>query len=236
MFDTCLKKTISYNFRFNNNNQYIECIIRKKFVKITPEEKVRQSFLSLIVSIVDTDKYTIRVEYRSLDISIYKKNIDSDFNPFSYPIMIIELKRNSSNLIQHKKQLFDYLNINQCRTGILSTCKEVYKYDRHNNKLKQITIDVFNQILQMNKDNIDYSEMFECAKNGCIDSFLELIREYGTNNRVVFLSSSYPFPVEAIWLTTVNDQIMFDIAGVRGKRKQKRISFDSFIRLISIKE
>lgn len=236
MLKNCLKKTISYNFNVSENRMCVECLVRKKFVRLTPEEKVRQSFLSIFLSLIDLKIYIIKVEFRNLDISIYTKYKYSEFKPFMYPVMIIELKRNSSNVLDHKAQLLKYLTVNKCNTGILSTCKQIYKYTKESSeKYTEVKIDDLCSFLRVHED-LDHFHLFEKAKKGCVESFITLISVFGANNTVAFRCSGYNQPIQAIWLRAVNGQIFFDISGVKGKKKQKHIPYESFIGLLSIKE
>ena len=236
MLTSCLNQTISYNFNFSENKTYIECLVRKKFVKLTPEEKVRQLFLSILLDIINTKIYIIRVEYRNLDISIYEKFEYSDFKPFMYPVMIIELKRNSSNVLDHKAQLLNYLSVNKCNIGILSTCKHIYKFTKEgSDDNTEVKIEDLSFFLNINKD-LDHYHNFKKAKEGCLESFVTLISVFGTNNTMVFRCSDYNQPVQAIWLRAINGHVFFDISGIRGKKKQKRIPYGSFIGLLSIKQ
>jgi len=91
-----------YKFRYKDldNKRHIFDIIRKKFVKMTPEELVRQHFLHFLTSDLGFSTSLISVEKqltvnnmpRRTDIVLY----DSDISPF----MIIECKAHTVELSQ----------------------------------------------------------------------------------------------------------------------------------------
>ena len=76
--------------------------------------------------------------------------------------------------------------------------------------------------------------LFESARNGNIDSFLELIEKYGKSNIITFRCSDYKVPIDTFLLSHSMDYIFFDFCGVKSKRKQPKIKKNAFIKLISI--
>lgn len=110
MILNCLDRPIEIYEYLIDNVSYIDCVIRKKRVVLYPEEKVRQAFILYLLSFtnINTDNYTIKVEYQNLDIVIYKKHKIKDFQPAHSPILIIELKSQNVDVLNFEHQLLNY--------------------------------------------------------------------------------------------------------------------------------
>ena len=238
MILNCLDRPIEIYEYLIDNVSYIDCVIRKKRVVLYPEEKVRQAFILYLLKFtnINTDNYTIKVEYQNLDIVIYKKHKIKDFQPSHSPILIIELKSQNVDVLNFEHQLLNYLNLGSCDNGILSNCKQLYLYSKSNGfRKKHITLCELDKLLIHDEMDEDIN-LFESARNGDIDSFLELIEKYGKSNTntITFQCSDYKVPIETFLVSYSMDYIFFDFCGVKSKRKQPKIKKNAFIKLISI--
>ena len=215
---------------------YTNCLVRNKEVILFPEEKIRQAFLLYLFSSISSYRkdFIIKCEYKTLDIAIYRKNGNEQFQPFNSPILIVELKRKSAYLINHENQLLNYLDIHFCDTGILCNCKDMYICSKENNfKRRKTNILAVTQLLRNKESALDL-KLFESATKGDLDSFLELIQKYGRSNKFRFVCSGFNTPIEAFMLSLSSNYIIFDFCGLRSRNKQPRTDKRNFIRLISI--
>jgi len=233
----CLDNPIEIDEYYVNNEIYIDCEIRKQKVILNPEEKVRQAFILNLFkfSNINSDNFTIKVEYKNLDIVIYKKHVNKDFQPAQNPILIIELKRQSINILNFKDQLLDYLKLYSCDYGILSNCKQLYLYSKINEDFirNEISLCELEDLLQYDKFNNDIS-LFNSAINGNLNSFLKLIEKFGKTSKFTFQCSGYSVPIEVFWLSHSMDYIFYDHCGCKSRKKRPKIMKTSFIKLISI--
>lgn len=79
-----------------NGKEYVFCEWRRKFVRLTPEEYVRQSFLHRLVEELGYPKELIAVE-----ASLQHKRADAIvYNPGMQPLMIIEFKADTVAITQ----------------------------------------------------------------------------------------------------------------------------------------
>ena len=74
-----------------NGKEYIFCIIRKRWLSITPEEWVRQNFLNYLILVLNYPASLIAVE-KQLLIGEMKKRFDIIVYKDSSPYIIIECK------------------------------------------------------------------------------------------------------------------------------------------------
>lgn len=96
------------NIRKSNDKEQIFCDWRQKFVRLTPEEWVRQQFLHNLVDTFDYPKNLIAVEApiqvgdvsKRCDAVVYNKNLQ--------PICLIEFKKETVNLTQ---KVFDQVAV-----------------------------------------------------------------------------------------------------------------------------
>jgi hypothetical protein len=82
----------NFNFRANNSKQQIFDIVRKKYVALTPEEWVRQNFISWLIQELKYPASHIAIE-KELLLNEMKKRFDAVvFNKDNKPAMLIECK------------------------------------------------------------------------------------------------------------------------------------------------
>jgi len=238
MILNCFHKSIEIKDYVIDNVRYADCIIRNKKLVLFPEEEARQAFISYLLQYtnINTDNYTIKVEYKNLDIAIYNKYELENFQPSHSPVLIIELKRKDIDVLKFEYQLFDYLKLNFCDTGLLTNCHQIYVYSKSNNferkSLKPIEL---SSLLSSNNQLDEDIKYFKSAQTGDIESFLYLINRYGKTSKMTFQCSDYKVPIETFLLSHLNDYIFFDFCGFKSKRKRPRINKNNFIKLLSIK-
>ena len=88
------------NTRIQNGKQYVLCAWRRKYVRLTPEEYVRQKVLHILESNFGYPRGLIGVEI-SIELSGLKKRCDAIiYTPKMQPIMLIEFKAEKVSLTQ----------------------------------------------------------------------------------------------------------------------------------------
>ncbi len=92
--------TYNFNIKLEGQRKLIFDSIRKKFVVLTPEEWVRQNFISYLVEAKNYPKGLIAIEKR---VDVNKMPQRSDivlFNNKALPIMIVECKATNVKISQ----------------------------------------------------------------------------------------------------------------------------------------
>jgi hypothetical protein len=95
--------------RTENGKEYIFCIIRKKWLLVTPEEWVRQNFLNYLTEILKYPASLIAVE-KQLMVGEMKKRFDIIVYKNALPFIIIECKE--MNVPLSETTLHQVLNYN----------------------------------------------------------------------------------------------------------------------------
>ena len=91
-----------------DGKEYIFCIIRKRWLAITPEEWVRQNFLNYLVEVLHYPASLIAVE-KQLLVGEMKKRFDIIVYQDSLPYMIVECKEMNVPLSESTiKQVLTY--------------------------------------------------------------------------------------------------------------------------------
>ncbi len=109
---------------------YVKCIVRKKDIKITPEETVRQLFLIKLINHYGYPVSRISVEHpihfgrevKRADIVITEKNHETD------PYIIVEIKK--PKLTDGKEQLKSYCNATGATIGVWTNGTQISYYNR----------------------------------------------------------------------------------------------------------
>jgi predicted type IV restriction endonuclease len=111
------------------NKEYIFDSIRKKYVRLTKEEWVRQHFILQLIEQYFYPKETIAVE-KQLLVGNTKRRFDILVYKQSTPWMIIECKHEQEKLTQQTLQQILSYNINlQVRYLLLTNGKEIMCFD-----------------------------------------------------------------------------------------------------------
>lgn len=103
-----------YQYRVNQKKGQVEifCLVRKKFVMLTPEEWVRQHFINYLVQHQHYPKAMVQVE-REIIFNNLKKRFDVVvYNPMGAPFMLIECKAASVKLSQKTFMQASVYNLN----------------------------------------------------------------------------------------------------------------------------
>ena len=92
------------NIRTQNGKQYVLCAWRRRYVRLTPEELVRQTTLQLLVNEYGYPHNLIAVEV-PIEVAGIQKRCDAIiYNQHMQPLMLIEFKAPSIHLTQ---EVFD---------------------------------------------------------------------------------------------------------------------------------
>jgi type I site-specific restriction endonuclease len=92
------------NIRTQNGKQYVLCAWRRKYVRLTPEEQVRQMTLKLLVEEYGYSHNLIAVEVAIMVAGTPKRCDAIVYNQQMQPLMLIEFKAPSVVLTQ---EVFD---------------------------------------------------------------------------------------------------------------------------------
>ena len=92
------------NIRTQNGKQYVLCAWRRRYVRLTPEEYVRQTILHVLETQYEYPHGLIGVEV-PIEVAGLKKRCDAIvYNQLMQPLMLIEFKAETVPLTQ---QVFD---------------------------------------------------------------------------------------------------------------------------------
>lgn len=133
-----LQESVFFKKDKNSNEiAYINCMIRNKEIKLTPEEIVRQLYLMVLIDDYGYNSKFIQVEYavktgsttKRADIVIFEED------RISQPYIIIELKK--PNSLEGKKQLESYCKFEGASIGVWTNGSEIeYYFKQENPKTK----------------------------------------------------------------------------------------------------
>lgn len=113
-----------------NAEYYVTCLIRKKEIKLTPEEIVRQLYLTVLTEDLGYPQSRIELEYE-VTFGREKKRADIvvfDKQQSTTPYIIVELKK--PKLKDGKEQLKSYCNATGAPIGVWSNGKSISYYHR----------------------------------------------------------------------------------------------------------
>lgn len=140
------------NIRKQNGKDYIFCAWRRKFVRLTPEEWVRQQFLHALVEQLHYPATLIAVEAQ-IDVAGTDKRCDAVvYDHQLQPVCIIEFKAPTVALTQ---MVFDQVAVYNHRLGvqyfILSNGKQHIACTIDNNRYQMLeTIPSYQTLCQKN--------------------------------------------------------------------------------------
>ena len=123
-------KDLENNIIDKSGKAYILCQIRKKEIKLTPEEVVRQLYLMVLMQELDYPDYRIQLEYE-VSFGREKKRADIvvfDKDNHNAPYIIVELKK--PKLRDGKEQLKGYCNATGAPIGIWTNGQQISYYHR----------------------------------------------------------------------------------------------------------
>lgn len=104
----------NYNFilKNENSNYYIKCIIRNKFVRLTPEEWIRQNFLMYLITEYNYYKGLISLEEKIKIGNVEKRSDAIVYNKDLSPFMLIEFKNEKIKLTKDVITQIGVYNLN----------------------------------------------------------------------------------------------------------------------------
>lgn len=109
---------------------YVQCIVREKEIKLTPEETIRQLFLYKLINTYGYSKDRITLEF-PIHFGREVKRADiviSDINNPLVPYIIVELKK--PKLSDGKEQLKSYCNATGAPIGVWTNGEQISYYNR----------------------------------------------------------------------------------------------------------
>jgi len=114
----------------NKQVPYVQCIVRKKEIKLTPEEAVRQLYLKVLVENLGYPTDRMELEY-AVSFGREKKRADIvifDKDKTTSPYIMVELKK--PKLKDGKEQLKSYCNATGAPIGVWSNGESISYYHR----------------------------------------------------------------------------------------------------------
>ena len=127
------------NIKKENGITYIRCLVRKKWIQLTPEEKVRQYLIVYLTGNLNYPAKFISVEKqikinqltKRYDIVVYSQSLQ--------PIILIECKASDLTLTQDNlQQLLNYNIVLRAPYFMLSNGTQHLIYHLENNNFRQI--------------------------------------------------------------------------------------------------
>lgn len=123
-------KKLESNICYKNGIPYVDCIIREKTIKLTPEETIRQLFIKKLMKTYGYQKDRIILEY-PIHFGREVKRADiviTDINDPIVPYIIVELKK--PKLLEGKEQLKSYCNATGAPIGVWTNGEQISYYNR----------------------------------------------------------------------------------------------------------
>lgn len=114
----------------DKNVPYIQCLIRKKDIKLTPEEAIRQLYLMVLINELGYPTDRMELEY-AVSFGREKKRADIvifDKDKTTSPYIMVELKK--PKLKDGKEQLKSYCNATGAPIGVWSNGDSISYYHR----------------------------------------------------------------------------------------------------------
>ena len=127
---TALESRITIKEGKDKPTHYIICLIRKKEIKLTPEEAIRQLYLMHLTQDLGYPTTRIELEY-SVTFGVEKKRADIcifDKDKPTAPYILVELKK--PKLKEGKEQLKSYCNATGAPIGVWSNGESISFYHR----------------------------------------------------------------------------------------------------------
>jgi len=125
--------------RQKNNSEEILCMIRKKWLLLTPEEWVRQNFLLYLTEVLKYPSALIAVE-KQFALSDVKKRFDIVvYNNLMNPIIIVECKEMNTPISKSTlQQVMQYYTVIQSRFILVTNGNNTVGFERIGNNLQEI--------------------------------------------------------------------------------------------------
>ncbi len=130
---------ITPKIKKQNNADWIFCIIRKKWLVLTPEEWVRQNFILYVTHTLQYPLLLVAVEKKikigevekRFDILIYNKELKAD--------ILIECKEMTTKIDKHTiAQAMNYFTVIQSNYIIITNGNQTYCFKKSDNQLLEV--------------------------------------------------------------------------------------------------
>ena len=124
------KRIVVKTDKNGKNIPYIQCLVRKKEIRITPEEAVRQLYLDILINHYGYPTSRMELEY-AVSFGREKKRADIvvfDKDQITTPYIIVELKK--PKLKDGKEQLKSYCNATGAPIGVWTNGEQISCYNR----------------------------------------------------------------------------------------------------------
>lgn len=121
-----------------DNTEFVFCIVRKKWVTLTPEEWVRQNFLLYLIHILGFSPSIIAVEKKIKNLQTLKR-FDIVLYKNDQPYILIECKEMNVVLGQSAlTQTLNYFSEIQSRYIVITNGNQTFAFEKSNNVLNQV--------------------------------------------------------------------------------------------------
>lgn len=114
-------RAYEFKIKVDGNFEYIFDIIRKKYVKVTPEEWVRQHLVWYFIEELKYPKNLLSLE-KKIDVNGLSKRYDLIvYDKYHQPWMLVECKEPKVSLTENTlAQLLNYQRTIQCPYGLIT--------------------------------------------------------------------------------------------------------------------
>ena len=121
-----------------DNTEFVFCLVRKKWVTLTPEEWVRQNFLLYLIHNLGFSPSIIAVEKKIKNLQTLKR-FDIVVFKNAHPYILIECKEMNVVLGQSAlTQTLNYFSEIQSRYIIITNGNQTFAYEKSNNTLNAV--------------------------------------------------------------------------------------------------
>lgn len=127
------------NIKIENGITYIHCLVRNKWIQLTPEEKVRQYLIQYFVDVLHYPLKFISVERQIKLNSLIRRYDIVIYNLELKPVILVECKANHIDLDEtNLQQLLNYNIVIRSPYFMLSNGTQHYIYQLEDNNFKPI--------------------------------------------------------------------------------------------------
>ena len=126
------------SIKSENNKETVFCVIRKRWMLLTPEEWVRQNFLLYLIEILKYPVSLIGVE-KQLLLGEMKKRFDIIVYKNDIPFMIVECKEMNVSLSENTlKQVLNYNTNIQASYMVITNGSYCMAYKKEDNRFVEV--------------------------------------------------------------------------------------------------
>lgn len=238
------------------SGELIRCHARKRLVRLTPEEHVRQALVWFLTegghrSAILRESLRFAVEERSVDIlgTFVGTPIGREFSP-GVTTVVIETKRAERDVNEDVEQLKTYMRRERCRNGLLFNGRQAIWLSALASPPPEWTVEPLDDLSEVEK-RIEQACLetggwlresaaaFDRAMTGDFNAFSSLVSTFGSDAGLTFNLSvrvnGSPRSVLAFSLAIDSaDFISYRVRGVASRNRQ-RVSRAEFHSLLAIR-